>query len=889
MMSLEDEVDQLEKLDRYRVASAKMRDQGRMTLRRHLQRGEDWAPTSDKNDPLVMKALCDKKEGPPRELVSELERLPELAADSADKGPVTMPVLRAARSMQALAAAPDSAFSENFLYSYYQVVREIYTADAPDWKVGGARAAPGGIASAFVTGECVRAISSFSRALDNTSDFVDAIFHVNRRRAQLAASGVSSRWCEMERDRMRRDFCTTVARLLGNIALKLELPATMVTPDLVENFISKIPERLGQAVADTVDKFDAVIKRVKDLRDREERDKKKEEEDGRTAANDGHQVFRPGWQQRRYERSETGHTVALAALELGKAYAQQARDSVTKADADALEELAATFKTVAADVRGLLHPALSYLATVLDRELAAASSEGRSGWDPAEMIFAAVSYGYARSFEDDRLRRAGVCLAEEISDRGRFRAGRPFHVDREGTYASVSGTNVLQAFAQLLENVEAVAVDETLARRLLSFFEDTRRRFRSEPEKGQPRAYGWALEEAPEPASPDIRTTAQSVIALDRINRMLDARINARVFHHFSVKLPEDLDVKIPELRDLMYPDYGLRHCATASAGKNPWQEESIAQALEKMRAHVLGLSGHAGSSSPLFSLILYGPPGTGKTTLVEALARTARVPLVEITPSDIVSSGADVVERRARAVFKALPLLTRVVILFDEFDPVLKRRPRADEEASSHQPTVFSFVTPGMLPKLKHLHDQAERRSVAYVLVTNLISILDGAAIRPGRFDRMLGIYSPDPLSRLGRLLDEALRVQKKDAWPEDFEERILKVVQGTRGAQMQALARRGWLLAPKKEPDPGSPFAYLAGGDFRYDPPRASERPSWEDITKKPMDPESKEGAYREHHQTCWIESWEERVLKARCLADVEQAPAQPKPDESRPEPRA
>jgi hypothetical protein len=41
--------------------------------------------------------------------------------------------------MQALAAAPDSAFSEGLLYDYYEIVREIYTADVPDWCIGGAR------------------------------------------------------------------------------------------------------------------------------------------------------------------------------------------------------------------------------------------------------------------------------------------------------------------------------------------------------------------------------------------------------------------------------------------------------------------------------------------------------------------------------------------------------------------------------------------------------------------------------------------------------------------------------------------------------------------------------------------------------------------------------
>ena len=47
----------------------------------------------------------------------------------------------------------------------------------------------------------------------------------------------------------------------------------------------------------------------------------------------------------------------------------------------------------------------------------------------------------------------------------------------------------------------------------------------------------------------------------------------------------------------------------------------------------------------------------------------------MEVTPSDIIVGGAEAIERRAKTVFEALSLLTRVVILFDEFDPVLWRR----------------------------------------------------------------------------------------------------------------------------------------------------------------------------------------------------------------------
>lgn len=416
----------------------------------------------------------------------------------------------------------------------------------------------------------------------------------------------------------------------------------------------------------------------------------------------------------------------------------------------------------------------------------------------------------------------------------------------------MTGAEVLRAFAQLLENVEDIPVDEPIVRRMLRFFEDTKREL-----QGAPQRLGWSLENDHELASPTRWVTGLSVLALDKINRMLNARINRKVFRHFSVKN----DLKVPPLRDLFYPDYGLRADGIRPVeGDFGNREETIALTLEKMRSHVLGIgSAKESSEKPLYSLILHGPAGTGKTTLVEALARSAGVPLIEVTPSDIVAAGADVVERRARAVFRALSLLTGVVILFDEFDPVLKRR-EADDSGPS---TVFTFVTPGMLPKLKRLHETARDRNIAYALITNLIGTLDRAAIRSGRFDCKVGIYPPDPLSRAGRLLDLALaRRSYTDDQKRELEARVLDILTRTGGTSIEALAQKGWLGGWPEQSPKNSPQSYLLNGGGT--PPAEQEREAFPDDH-----PGKEKIAQHEWRQWVWLDDWEGFVKDQRTLA--------------------
>lgn len=495
------------------------------------------------------------------------------------------------------------------------------------------------------------------------------------------------------------------------------------------------------------------------------------------------------------------------------------------------EELKEGLKDPIKKIYELLRPAKHFLSSVLDRELAAATGS-YGGWDVVEMACSGAAYGAVTNWDyDERLHRVADCLTKVVSGRGQFPIGRPFHAAAGGRHAVPGNTVVMAALAQILKNTGiraqrlkqtvAIPVDQTLVRKILYFFKETRANKPPEDmewgtKKGETTKYGWSFDYATPPRPTEPGATAQAVQLLGLINEMLDEQINAQVLCHFFVRRPEQLELERgPDLGTLFYPDYGLRLAPPAIR-----REDSIAISLQKLRAHVSRLQ----DVDKLYSLVLHGPQGTGKTTIVKALALSCRVPLVEVTPSDIVVRGQEAVERRARAVFEALSLLTRVVILFDEFDPVLWRR-----DPGTRPKDVFAFLIPGMLPKLRMLYKTAERRSGAYVLITNLIGSLDEPTIREGRFDDKIGIYPPDVLSRCGRFWSEAAGLLMKEDPPKDPKRllndkvskgRLKTIIEDSGGAGMQALNRQGWFrrslhyyIDDKGKPDKPGKDARLEG----------------------------------------------------------------------------
>jgi len=140
--------------------------------------------------------------------------------------------------------------------------------------------------------------------------------------------------------------------------------------------------------------------------------------------------------------------------------------------------------------------------------------------------------------------------------------------------------------------------------------------------------------------------------------------------------------------------------------------------------------------------VLLYGPPGTGKTLLARAVAGEAGVPFYAISGSDFVEMFVGVGASRVRDLFEQAKENAPAIIFIDEIDAVGRHRGTGMGGGHDEREQTLNQL-------LVEMDGFDVRGGVILIAATNRPDVLDPALLRPGRFDRQIGIDAPDRTGR--------------------------------------------------------------------------------------------------------------------------------------------
>ncbi|WP_200801331.1 ATP-dependent zinc metalloprotease FtsH [Clostridium sp. Marseille-P2415] len=187
--------------------------------------------------------------------------------------------------------------------------------------------------------------------------------------------------------------------------------------------------------------------------------------------------------------------------------------------------------------------------------------------------------------------------------------------------------------------------------------------------------------------------------------------------------------------------------------------------------------------------ILLVGPPGTGKTLLAKAVAGEAGVPFFSISGSDFVEMFVGVGASRVRDLFEEGKKHAPCIIFIDEIDAVARRRGTGMGGGHDEREQTLNQL-------LVEMDGFGINEGIIVMAATNRVDILDPAILRPGRFDRKVGVGRPDVKGR-----EEILKVHSKEKpLGEDVDlKRIAQTTAGFTGADLENLMNEAAINAAR------------------------------------------------------------------------------------------
>ena len=187
--------------------------------------------------------------------------------------------------------------------------------------------------------------------------------------------------------------------------------------------------------------------------------------------------------------------------------------------------------------------------------------------------------------------------------------------------------------------------------------------------------------------------------------------------------------------------------------------------------------------------VLLVGPPGTGKTLLAKSVAGEAGVPFFSISGSDFVEMFVGVGASRVRDLFAEAKKNAPCIVFIDEIDAVARRRGTGMGGGHDEREQTLNQM-------LVEMDGFGYNEGIIVMAATNRVDILDPAILRPGRFDRKVGVGRPDVRGR-----EEILKVHcKGKPLGDDVDlKQVAQTTAGFTGADLENLMNESAIYAAK------------------------------------------------------------------------------------------
>ncbi|MHA2096338.1 MAG: CDC48 family AAA ATPase, partial [Candidatus Hodarchaeales archaeon] len=196
------------------------------------------------------------------------------------------------------------------------------------------------------------------------------------------------------------------------------------------------------------------------------------------------------------------------------------------------------------------------------------------------------------------------------------------------------------------------------------------------------------------------------------------------------------LDIHPSALREVFVE---IPNVSWSDVGGLTREKNEIKNSIELPLKHAKFFS-HMGANQPK-GILLYGPPGTGKTLLAKAVAHETQANFISIKGPELLSKWVGESEKGIREIFRKARQAAPSIIFFDEIDSIAPVRGKSFDSGVTER-MISQFLT--------ELDGLEELKGVVVIAATNRPDMIDPALLRPGRFDKIIGISIPDESTRL-------------------------------------------------------------------------------------------------------------------------------------------